>query len=42
MKGEPVRCEECGGEVFCVYKYPDGSLDYIECTNCGLNIDWNA
>ena len=31
----------CGCSEFVVYKYEDNTLDYIECKECGENIDWN-
>ena len=33
------KCD-CGSVTFCVYYYDDGTLDYIECSECGTNIDW--
>ena len=34
-----VECH-CGNTNFVVYKYEDDTLDYIECAECGANIDW--
>ena len=33
---------DCGSSDFTVYYYEDGTLDYIECSKCGMNIDWGT
>ena len=33
---------DCGSYNFTVYYYEDGTLDYIECSKCGTNIDWET
>ena len=40
---DAIRKEcECGCDKFCVYYYENGTLDYIECANCGTNIEWET